>query len=64
LCRRHHLLIHNNHWRIHRGDGTYWLTPPKSIDAGQKPIELPSRTPEVAAMRHGAVGQVAVAGAG
>jgi Domain of unknown function (DUF222) len=64
LCRRHHLLIHNNHWRIHRGDGTYWLTPPKSIDAGQKPIELPSRTPEVAAMRHGAVGHVAVAGAG
>ena len=53
LCRRHHLLIHNNHWRIRRDDGTYWLKPPKSIDAEQALIEMPSRTPEVAAMRGG-----------
>lgn len=38
LCRHHHLLLHDNHWDIRRGDlGDYWLIPPADID--------PTRTP-------------------
>ena len=51
LCRRHHLLLHNNHWRIVRTGSTYWIQPPSAIDPRQKLIPLHSRTPEVQEMR-------------
>lgn len=50
LCRRHHMLLHNNHWQIVRDGGTYWLKPPRAIDAAQTLIHMPSRTPEIAAL--------------
>src|SRR3990170_997063 len=31
LCRRHHMLLHNNHWDIIRIGGGYWLRPPTTI---------------------------------
>jgi len=47
MCRRHHMLVHNNHWEVlrdpdaeHRG---YWLQPPVSIDPEQKLIAMPSK---------------------
>lgn len=49
LCRRHHLLIHNNHWQILRDRGEYWLRPPRAIDPAQELIAMPSRNPELAA---------------
>ncbi|WP_167140474.1 HNH endonuclease signature motif containing protein [Diaminobutyricimonas sp. TR449] len=46
LCRFHHMLLHNNDWRIVRDDsGQYLLIPPKDRDPGQKPISMPSRSP-------------------
>ncbi|MEO8906475.1 MAG: DUF222 domain-containing protein [Microbacteriaceae bacterium] len=29
LCRFHHMLLHNEHWRIRRNGSEYWLHPPK-----------------------------------
>lgn len=57
LCRRHHMLLHNNHWQILRTGGTYWLKPPRAIDADQALIEMPSRSPEIAAIQAGPPGQ-------
>lgn len=45
LCRHHHMLLHNNHWRITRNGATYWLIPPASIDADQHPILLRTKSP-------------------
>ena len=45
LCRRHHLLIHNNRWNIHRDRANYFLTPPPDIDPAQTLIPMPSRSP-------------------
>lgn len=52
LCRMHHMLLHNNHWQVVRDGGTYWLRPPRAIDPQQQLIEMPSRTPEIAALAH------------
>jgi hypothetical protein len=49
LCRRHHLLSHNNHWEIERYGGEYWLQPPVSIDPKQSLIEMPRKQPMTAA---------------
>jgi hypothetical protein len=43
LCRHHHLLVHNNGWRITRTGGDYLLVPPRSIDPDQTPIAMPSK---------------------
>ncbi|MER3388758.1 MAG: DUF222 domain-containing protein [Microcella sp.] len=52
LCRHHHLLVHNNGWRIRRraaqpdeppGD-RYEAIPPPSHTAQQTPVDLPSRS--------------------
>jgi hypothetical protein len=43
LCRLHHMLLHNNHWKITRNKAAYLLTPPPEIDPQQKPIPLPSK---------------------
>jgi len=47
LCRHHHMLVHNNHWRVERRDGRYWFVPPPDVDRGQVPIELPSKSAAV-----------------
>ena len=46
LCRFHHLLLHNNHWRIARDLTGYWLIPPAEID--------PARTPRALVTKSGA----------
>ncbi len=50
LCRHHHMLVHNNHWRVTRRGGRYWFVPPPEIDAQQQPIELPSKSAAVRRM--------------
>ena len=53
LCRYHHMLMHNGGWEILRDDGDgYWLKPPKERDPQRRCIEMPSRNPLVAAIRH------------
>ncbi|QHO69722.1 HNH endonuclease signature motif containing protein [Marisediminicola antarctica] len=50
LCRRHHLLLHDNHWEITNTNNNYWLQPPRNIDPTQTLILLPSRTPTITAI--------------
>ena len=50
LCRRHHLLLHDNHWEIININNSYRLQPPTSIDPTQTLILLPSKTPTIAAI--------------
>jgi hypothetical protein len=38
LCRFHHMLIHNQHWKIRREDSVYWLVPPRGDP--REPIRL------------------------
>jgi hypothetical protein len=52
LCRYHHLLLHNNGWRIARELAEYWLVPPSTGAAiGRSPspsaprIAMPSKSP-------------------
>ena len=44
LCRRHHLLLHNNHRKIVSKDSVYWLIPPVDVDPSQAPRLIPSRS--------------------
>lgn len=41
LCRHHHLLLHNNGWRIEREQDRYWLHPP----GGSARIGMESKSP-------------------
>jgi hypothetical protein len=43
LCRRHHLLLHNNAWKITRDGAQYWLTPPADVDPTQTRIAMPAK---------------------
>ena len=43
LCRHHHLLLHNNHWRIRRKRSEYWLYPPPEIPS--EPVLLQTKSP-------------------
>ena len=43
LCRHHHLLIHNNGWRVTRTGGDFFVIPPRSNDAEQTPIPAPTK---------------------
>jgi hypothetical protein len=45
LCRHHHLLVHNNGWRVERTGVNYALIPPRSIDPARTPIPAPSKSP-------------------
>ncbi len=38
LCRHHHLLVHNNEWRVVREGAKYFLVPPPEYDSAQEPI--------------------------
>jgi hypothetical protein len=45
LCKHHHLLFHNNAWKIKRDDqGEYWLIPPPTVDSDQTPRLLKSKS--------------------
>jgi len=44
LCRHHHLLIHNNEWRVVRERADYFVVPPPSVDASRAPIAAPPKT--------------------
>lgn len=48
LCRHHHLLIHNNEWRVTREGAEYFLVPPPSVDPKRAPIAAPPKTRVVA----------------
>ncbi|MFC0682441.1 HNH endonuclease signature motif containing protein, partial [Lysobacter korlensis] len=48
LCRHHHLLIHNNAWRIKRDRANYFLIPPRERDPRQTPIPMPSKSSALA----------------
>jgi hypothetical protein len=51
LCRHHHLLVHNNGWRVIReGAADYFLVPPIDIDPLQRPIPCPSKSPVIRRM--------------
>lgn len=41
LCRHHHLLVHNNGWRIVRRGAEYFAVPPRDLDPEQRPIPAP-----------------------
>jgi hypothetical protein len=43
LCRHHHLLLHDQKWRITRHRADYYLTPPPTIDPEQKPLPAPPK---------------------
>lgn len=45
LCRFHHLLLHNNGWKISRDGTQYYLKPPKTVDPSQTPIALRTKSP-------------------
>ena len=51
LCRHHHLLCHNNHWEIQRGEYGFVLIPPIDVDPGQVPISLPSKSAALRELR-------------
>jgi len=44
LCRHHHLLIHNDEWRVTRQGAEYSLVPPPSVDPTRAPIAAPAKT--------------------
>ncbi len=44
LCRFHHMLVHNNGWRIIREGAEYFLVPPSDHDPLRHPIPLPSKS--------------------
>lgn len=44
LCRHHHLLVHNNGWRVTRERDEYSVVPPTSRDPLQRPIPAPSKS--------------------
>ncbi len=48
LCRHHHLLVHNNGWRVTRDGAHYALVPPRGVDPAQTPISAP---PQAALVR-------------
>jgi len=51
LCRRHHLLTHNNGLEITRQGGNYFAVPPRSIDPDQIPREMSSRSASIERIR-------------
>lgn len=56
LCRHHHLLLHNNGWRVTRTGSDYFVVPPRTLDPEQRPIPAPTKSrilERVAAARAG-----------
>ena len=48
LCKHHHLLLHDNGWRVTRDGADYSLVPPESLDPTRTPIPAPPRNRAVA----------------
>lgn len=44
LCKFHHLLCHNNGWRVVRVGAEYSLIPPASVDPSRAPRPMPSKS--------------------
>ena len=44
VCRHHHLLIHDNDWRVTREGADYFLIPPESVDPARTPVAAPPKT--------------------
>ena len=44
LCRFHHMMIHNNGWKIIREGADYYLIPPPDEDPAQRPVPMPSKS--------------------
>ncbi len=44
LCRHHHLLVHNNAWKVTRVGAEYSFVPPRSLDPRQRPILAPANS--------------------
>jgi hypothetical protein len=44
LCRLHHMLVHDNHWKIVRHGNEYLLKPPPQVDARQLLRPMPTRS--------------------
>lgn len=49
LCRHHHMLLHNNGWRIGRSGSEYWMYPPPAIS---KPFRLQTKSPTLRRLLH------------
>lgn len=45
LCRHHHMLIHNNHWRIRRNGAEYLLEPPPGDPLHRHALALVPKNP-------------------
>ncbi|MES1212125.1 MAG: DUF222 domain-containing protein [Leifsonia sp.] len=45
LCRHHHMLVHNNHWRITRRGARYELLPPPGDALHRDPVPLAPKNP-------------------
>jgi hypothetical protein len=45
LCRHHHLLVHNNGWKITRVGAEYSFVPPRALDPSQRAIVAPANSP-------------------
>lgn len=56
LCRHHHRLVHDQGWEFQRttnaGGVRYSIVPPRTIDAAQRPVPLPSRSPAYRRLRY------------
>jgi hypothetical protein len=47
------MLMHQPGWEIIRDtNNRYWLKPPADRDPQRRPIEMPSKNPLIAAMKH------------
>jgi len=44
LCRHHHLLIHNNGWRVTREGADYFVVPPSREDPHRRRIPAPAKS--------------------
>ncbi len=53
LCKHHHLMLHDNGWRVERTGANYALIPPRSIDPNRTPIPAPSKSSIARRLRNG-----------
>jgi hypothetical protein len=44
LCRHHHMLVHNEGWKVIHDRGAYAVVPPASVDPTRTPIPAPSKS--------------------
>jgi hypothetical protein len=55
LCRHHHMMVHNQRWRIRRRGPEFWLDPPPDDSLMREPVLLESKNP---LRRRAAVGAI------